>query len=166
MCVSVLFSSRLHVWMCCPLLSQMKNPAESFHCYQMALAQKPDHPHAYNNMGNALKDKGLVKEAVQCYTTAIRLMPRFSAAHSNLASILKEQGKIDQAIAHYMEAISSDPRFADAYRCVCALLLFLCVWNVRGEWWLLTVGCHTLPVLFRVSSCFDRTLVCLCDRSI
>jgi protein O-GlcNAc transferase len=38
----------------------------------MALQLKPDHPHAYNNMGNALKDKGLIKEAVHCYTTAIR----------------------------------------------------------------------------------------------
>lgn len=38
----------------------------------MALQLKPDHPHAYNNMGNALKDKGMIKEAVHCYSTAIR----------------------------------------------------------------------------------------------
>ena len=51
---------------------QLRNPAESLNCYRAALQLKPDHPHAYNNMGNALKDKGMIKEAVQCYTTAIR----------------------------------------------------------------------------------------------
>ena len=65
--------------------------------------------------GNALKDKGFVKEAIHCYVTAIRLMPTFSAAHSNLGSIFKEQGKLEQALSHYHEAISIDPLFADAY---------------------------------------------------
>jgi hypothetical protein len=51
---------------------QTGNLAESMQCYKSALALKHDHPHAYNNLGNSLKDKGLIKEAVHCYTTAIR----------------------------------------------------------------------------------------------
>ena len=43
--------------------------------YRAALRLKPDH--AYNNLGNALKDKGMVKEAIHCYMTACRLMPQF-----------------------------------------------------------------------------------------
>ena len=66
-------------------------------------------------MGNAMKDSGLVKEAIHCYVTAIRLLPSFAAAHSNLASVLKDQGKLSQAISHYQEAIAIDPLFADAY---------------------------------------------------
>ena len=43
---------------------------------------QPDFPDAYNNLGNSLKDKGLIKEALHCYMTAIRLMPAFAAASS------------------------------------------------------------------------------------
>jgi protein O-GlcNAc transferase len=43
------------------------------------------------HVGNAMKDKGLIRETIHCYATAIRLMPRFAAAHSNLGSVLKEQ---------------------------------------------------------------------------
>ncbi|CAM9508912.1 unnamed protein product [Ectocarpus sp. 8 AP-2014] len=66
-------------------------------------------------MGNALKDKGLIKEATHCYVTALQLMPKFAAVHSNLGSVLKEQGKLSHALAHYHEAIAIDPGFADAY---------------------------------------------------
>jgi protein O-GlcNAc transferase len=52
-------------------------------------------------LGNALKDKGFVKEAIHCYVTAIRLMPTFAAAHSNLGSIFKEQGKIEQVFPFF-----------------------------------------------------------------
>ena len=31
---------------------------EALQCYRSALEMKPDHPHGWNNMGNALKDKG------------------------------------------------------------------------------------------------------------
>jgi protein O-GlcNAc transferase len=78
---------------------------EAIESYRAALRLKPDHPHAYSNLGkhvrertavlysklwflpgNALKDKGFVKEAIHCYVTAIRLMPSFAAAHSNLGT--------------------------------------------------------------------------------
>jgi len=49
---------------------------EAILCYRSALRLKPDHPHAYNNLGNALRAKGLVKEAIHCYVTAARLMPK------------------------------------------------------------------------------------------
>lgn len=66
-------------------------------------------------LGNAMKDKGMVQEAIHCFVTAARLMPNFAAAHNNLGSILKSQGKLDQALAHYQEAISINPEFTDAY---------------------------------------------------
>lgn len=30
---------------------------EAINCYRTTLRLKPDHPHAYNNLGNAMKDK-------------------------------------------------------------------------------------------------------------
>lgn len=49
------------------------------------------HPHAFNNLGNAMKDRGKFQEALRCYEKAIQINPNFAAAHSNLASLLKER---------------------------------------------------------------------------
>ena len=83
--------------------------------YRTALHLKPDHPHAYSNLGNAMRDRGLVREAIHCNVTAARLMPHFAPAHANLGSLLREQGQLDQALAHYHQAIALDPDFAEAY---------------------------------------------------
>ena len=55
---------------------------------------KPDHPHAYNNLGDN-DDLGMVKEAIHCYVTAIGCCPPV-AAHSNLACF-EGSGKLDRA---------------------------------------------------------------------
>ncbi|CAN0464719.1 unnamed protein product, partial [Ectocarpus sp. 12 AP-2014] len=62
--------------------------------YYLCGRLKPDHPHASNNLGDAIKDKGLIKEAMHCDVTAVHLMPKFAAVHRNLGSVLKEQGKL------------------------------------------------------------------------
>lgn len=81
----------------------------------MALRLKADHPHAFCNLGNALKDKGLIAEAQHCFASACRLLPNFSVAQNNLGAILKEQGKHRLAIAHFEEALACDPTFVEAY---------------------------------------------------
>ena len=53
---------------------------------------KPTHQHAFNNLGNAMKDKGRLNESLRCYQMAILICPNFAAAHSNLASLLKDKG--------------------------------------------------------------------------
>jgi tetratricopeptide (TPR) repeat protein len=92
-----------------------ENAREAITCYRMALRLRPNHPHAYTNLGNAMRDRGLIREAIHCNVTAARLMPCFAPAHANLASLLREQGQLDQAIAHYHQAINFDPEFAEAY---------------------------------------------------
>ena len=67
------------------------NPIACERTCKLILQLSPDNLAAYNNLGNAMKDKGLVKEAIHCYVTAARLMPQFAAAHSNLGSILYDQ---------------------------------------------------------------------------
>jgi protein O-GlcNAc transferase len=88
---------------------------EAIACYRTALRLKPDHPHAYSNLGTAMRDRGLIREAIHCNVTAARLMPHFAPAHANLGSLLREQGQLDQALAHYHQAIALDPDFAEAY---------------------------------------------------
>jgi protein O-GlcNAc transferase len=88
---------------------------EAIECYRTVLRLQPNHPHAYSNLGNAMRDRGLVREAIHCNVTAARLMPSFAPAHTNLGSLLREQGQLEQAIAHYHQAIALDPDFAEAY---------------------------------------------------
>lgn len=88
---------------------------EAIECYRTVLRLQPNHPHAYSNLGNAMRDRGLAREAIHCNVTAARLMPSFAPAHTNLGSLLREQGQLDQAIAHYHQAIALDPDFAEAY---------------------------------------------------
>ena len=77
---------------------QVSRLDEAINAYRSALHLKADHPHAYNNLGNAMIEKGYIKEAIHCYVTAIRLMPKFSAAHCNLGSVFKEQGQFPCSI--------------------------------------------------------------------
>ncbi|MGA1826320.1 MAG: tetratricopeptide repeat protein [bacterium] len=70
---------------------------------------------AHNGMGNVLKKKGKITEAIEHYTEAIRLKPANAIAHNNLGNALKKQGKIREAIEHYREALRINPDYASAY---------------------------------------------------
>ena len=72
---------------------QVSRLDEAINAYRSALHLKADHPHAYNNLGNAMIEKGYIKEAIHCYVTA-----KFSAAHCNLGSVFKEQGQFPCSI--------------------------------------------------------------------
>ena len=60
---------------------------EAIECYRTVLRLQPNHPHAYSNLGNAMRDRGLAREAIHCNVTAARLMPSFAPAHTNLGSL-------------------------------------------------------------------------------
>jgi tetratricopeptide (TPR) repeat protein len=62
-------------------------------------------PDAYCNLANALKEKGLVKDAEECYNTALRLCPAHADSLNNLANIKREQGFIEQATELYLKAL-------------------------------------------------------------
>ena len=53
-----------------------------------AIRIKPDYAEAYSNLGNALKERGSLDEAVAAYREAIRIKPDFAEAHSNLIMCL------------------------------------------------------------------------------
>lgn len=50
---SLLFSLIIYVISCC----MSPRTQEAINCYRTTLRLKPDHPHAYNNLGNAMKDR-------------------------------------------------------------------------------------------------------------
>jgi predicted O-linked N-acetylglucosamine transferase (SPINDLY family) len=84
-------------------------------CYRRALELKPDYAEVHNNLGNALKDRGQIAEAVACYRRAVQLRPDYAGMHNNLGVALQQQGDIDQAIVCYRRALQLNPDHAGAH---------------------------------------------------
>jgi tetratricopeptide (TPR) repeat protein len=88
---------------------------ERLRWFQAALAAAPTNPAAFNNLGVALRDKGLVNEAIACLNKAIELDPQFAGAYANLGAALADKRKVDEAIACFNKAIELDPQLAVAH---------------------------------------------------
>jgi tetratricopeptide (TPR) repeat protein len=70
---------------------------------------------AMNNLGNALKLKGKIDEAIAHYSRAVRTNPAYAQAHFNLAVTLEGQGKVERSIVHYTKAVRAKPDYAQAH---------------------------------------------------
>lgn len=73
--------------------------------YRKAIELQNNFPDAYCNLANALKEKGLVKDAEDCYNTALKLAPSHADSLNNLANIKREQGFIEEATRLYLKAL-------------------------------------------------------------
>jgi tetratricopeptide (TPR) repeat protein len=78
--------------------------------------KNPDAWMAYNNLGNVLKERGQVDEALAHYRKALDIYPDCLRAHGNLAATLYELGEVDQAIVHLKEAMRLQPGYATPHR--------------------------------------------------
>jgi eukaryotic-like serine/threonine-protein kinase len=65
------------------------------------LRLKPDYAEAHNNLGNALRQKGQLDEAIAEYREALRLKKDFAEAHCNLGQALLLKGQFRQAVEEY-----------------------------------------------------------------
>jgi len=54
----------------------------------MAIKLNPDSAEAHNNLGNALVQKGEIKEAIDHYRETLKLKPDLVAAQKNLETAL------------------------------------------------------------------------------
>ncbi|MBV9970968.1 MAG: tetratricopeptide repeat protein [Xanthobacteraceae bacterium] len=70
---------------------------------------------AHVNLGLALRDAGLLDDAISSYREAIRMKSDLAEAHSNLGYALREQGKLDEAVAACGAAIRIRPDYAEAH---------------------------------------------------
>lgn len=70
---------------------------------------------ARNNLGNALRAKGRLAEAVAAFEEAIHRDPMNARAHNNLGLALQDQGHFNRAIGCYGEAVRIDPNYTRAY---------------------------------------------------
>jgi tetratricopeptide (TPR) repeat protein len=88
---------------------------EAIEAYNKALAIKPDHADAYNNMGNALKEQGKLKEAIEAYNKALAIKPNHAEAHRHLSILTKYTS--DTAQISEVEALLQQNDINDSDRC-------------------------------------------------
>ncbi len=74
----------------------------------------PGDVEALNNLGNALRDAGELRDAVSLYRRSIELEPRHAASHCNLGHALLELRRPDEAAASYVQALALQPGYAPA----------------------------------------------------
>ena len=82
--------------------------------YTHAMEATANNAVPHNNLGNALRWKGKLEEAIPHYAAAVRIDPNYAGAHINLANALERQGKPEEAIEHYNAALRIKPNSARA----------------------------------------------------
>lgn len=80
-----------------------------------AIELKPNHPVAYNNLGNLLMIMGRFDESVKILKKALDLKQNFAEAHNNLGNTLEAIDRFDEAEASYKKALLLKPNFAEAH---------------------------------------------------
>ena len=83
--------------------------------YRHAIQKSPGDAWAYYELGNALRDRDEVPEAIRQYRAAIQVDPSHAASRNNLGAVLAAEGDVDEAIRQYRQALRLEPDFADAH---------------------------------------------------
>jgi tetratricopeptide (TPR) repeat protein len=76
---------------------------------------KPDYAGAYCNLGIALKQLGLVNEAIEAYRHAVEVAPTVFEAHFNLGIVLNSVSHYGEALDCFRKVINLDPKSAPAH---------------------------------------------------
>jgi tetratricopeptide (TPR) repeat protein len=92
---------------------------------QTAAKLQPRDAESQTNLGNLLRARGCLDDAVSCHRRAIALKPDYAEAHNNLGSALRDSKRLTQAAASYRKAISIKPDFAMAHMNLSDTLLAL-----------------------------------------
>ena len=87
----------------------LKDFDSAIEAYKKALAIKPDHAEAHNNMGITLQKQGKLEEAIEAYNKALVIKPNFTEAYNNMGNAFKDQGKLEEAIGAYNKALAIKP---------------------------------------------------------
>ena len=78
------------------------------------LAIDPDNPIAYSNLGTALYERGLVREAVPYFERSLAIQAS-ERAHCWLGLALADQGRLEEAVVHYRAGLALDPQSVEAH---------------------------------------------------
>ena len=86
---------------------------EAMENYARAIAQRPDHVLALNNLAVALRGKGRFTAAEVTYRRALAVEPANAGLHSNLGNLLRELGRAEEARDHLEKAVAGEEASAE-----------------------------------------------------
>jgi len=83
--------------------------------YRTTINQNSECWLAYNNLGEALLEKGRTGEAMSQFQQALRINPDSVEAHNNVGSIFERTGRYPEAIEEYRQALRIAPESVDVH---------------------------------------------------
>ena len=81
--------------------------------YRQILAENPNQPEVFYNLGLVLRTGGRLNEAVEAYERALELRPRFPEAINNLGVVFERLGRLDEAEDVFRHALLLEPDSSD-----------------------------------------------------
>jgi tetratricopeptide (TPR) repeat protein len=99
--------------------AQVEHWSDSVTLWQHAIRVTPDSYIAFENLGQALRERGQLDEAKANYTRALALSPAGSPGyaaviHNSLGMVLTREGKTGEAAEQFAAAVRFNPGFAEA----------------------------------------------------
>lgn len=96
---------------------------QAIKCFGRAIEIAPGYASAHNNLGNAFKLSGRLREALSSYEMAIRYQPASADFEMNLGRLIQEQGDLAEAGKHFRNAAELDPKRSDIHAALATLFL-------------------------------------------
>lgn len=88
---------------------------DSVSLFEHTLAATKNNVVAHTSLGDALREKGKIKQAIAHYSRALEIYPFDPNAMLNLGVALAEGGMVKEAILQFKKALKVNPNDADAY---------------------------------------------------
>jgi tetratricopeptide (TPR) repeat protein len=82
--------------------------------FEQVIAQKPDDPEAYYNLGTLHLRQNSLQQARQYLEQTLKLRPNYPEAWNNLGMIAAQQGQAEEAARDFQQSISLRPNYATA----------------------------------------------------
>lgn len=93
--------------------------------FKITVTQVTNNANFYNNLAEALRRKGELKEALDYFHSALLVQPAFPKAHLGIANTLIDLKRYQEARARFEFMIKLDPSFAPAYHYLGVMLTTL-----------------------------------------
>jgi tetratricopeptide (TPR) repeat protein len=95
-----------------PALAREKAP--TLRQLKAAVAERPNDPEAYYDLGVTYENMGKTREAIRAYQQALNLKPDFAPAYSGLGWSKVKQGNFDEAIKDLKKMVELKPASKEA----------------------------------------------------
>lgn len=95
-------------------VARLAQKKDAFEALEKAATLLPGDPTAQNNFGNALKERGLLKEAAARFAKAVALRPQHARAYLNLGAVLMDMGRLTESVEASRHALALNPDYLEA----------------------------------------------------